>query len=306
MKSNTQTARNCIHCHKTKPISSFRKNANQRGGYTTACKDCLNATARKKRENSPGKIKERYLLDLENKGMALCQKCQKEKQKTEFYGRKGASKDVASRCKSCTREDAKQERRSDEYKNRLADLEELEKSGLRRCTKCQEAKDKECFAKSGKGEGKLHAVCRDCMRLYGQQWYQNNLEQKKQKNREWGENNKDKVAVLSHRWYEANKDKNRIKRSRRRALEEGADGSFTKEQFEALCNFYGPCCLRCGQVRSLTIDHVIPLTKGGNNKIENIQPICRSCNSSKRNHHNTDYRPDGGDFARRLASGQAA
>lgn len=43
----------------------------------------------------------------------------------------------------------------------------------------------------------------------------------------------------------------------------------------------GNKCLRCGNVNSLTIDHIIPISKDGLNKISNLQTLCRSCNSSK-------------------------
>ena len=69
----------------------------------------------------------------------------------------------------------------------------------------------------------------------------------------------------------------------------GAKGSHTTSQFNELCKFFGSMCLRCLKHEHLTEDHVIPLSKGGSDSIENIQPLCQSCNSIK-HVASTDYR----------------
>ncbi len=54
--------------------------------------------------------------------------------------------------------------------------------------------------------------------------------------------------------------------------------------------WYEHACLCCGRKGRLTFDHVIPLSKGGENTILNAQPLCRSCNCSKYTSI-IDYRP---------------
>lgn len=69
-----------------------------------------------------------------------------------------------------------------------------------------------------------------------------------------------------------------------RALKKGVDGSFTLIEWELLKKQYGHRCPICNRNEpniKLTIDHIIPLSRGGSNYIENIQPLCQSCNVKK-------------------------
>jgi hypothetical protein len=43
----------------------------------------------------------------------------------------------------------------------------------------------------------------------------------------------------------------------------------------------GFACLRCGARDDLTVDHIHPWSKGGTEELENLQTLCRSCNSRK-------------------------
>ena len=75
-----------------------------------------------------------------------------------------------------------------------------------------------------------------------------------------------------------------IYRRIRRNLENNAQGSHTFGEWELPKKQYGytcPCCEKSEPEIKLTEDHIIPLSKGGSDLIENIQPLCRSCNCKK-------------------------
>lgn len=42
-------------------------------------------------------------------------------------------------------------------------------------------------------------------------------------------------------------------------------------------------CKHCGSQENLSIDHIKPVTKGGTDDIENLQTLCKRCNSKKGN-----------------------
>ena len=63
-----------------------------------------------------------------------------------------------------------------------------------------------------------------------------------------------------------------------------AEGSHTYGEWELLKKQYRYICPSCGKKEpkiKLGEDHIIPLSKGGSNWIENIQPLCKNCNYKK-------------------------
>ncbi len=52
----------------------------------------------------------------------------------------------------------------------------------------------------------------------------------------------------------------------------------------------GDISIKTGEPIKVTADHVIPLALDGPNIIDNVQPLCVSCNCSKGARHTTDYR----------------
>lgn len=88
----------------------------------------------------------------------------------------------------------------------------------------------------------------------------------------------EKVREVDRKRYAAHREAELAAQHKRRA----AVGSFTGDELKAKFEEHGNKCVHCGTTeKRLEVDHITPLKKGGTNYIENIQPLCKSCNSSK-------------------------
>ncbi len=97
------------------------------------------------------------------------------------------------------------------------------------------------------------------------------------KKREW-------YAALNATYKRDHPEQVRMYSAVRTARKRHVGGDITTSQWREIKAKYNYTCLCCGRREPdirLSIDHVIPIVKGGTSNIDNIQPLCRSCNSSK-------------------------
>lgn len=86
---------------------------------------------------------------------------------------------------------------------------------------------------------------------------------------------------VGREWRKQNAERSRINVQRRRHRVRSSAGDFSKAEWDAIIRKQRGRCAECGKKRKLTIDHVVPVAKGGCNYAFNLQGLCRPCNTRK-------------------------
>lgn len=179
------------------------------------------------------------------------------------------------------------------------------------CSVCGQWESLDCYASATWLSDGLHSQCNKCRNRIVKERRDNNLERGRQVGRESYYRNKDARLVNVKEYRLANlekvrehdRERNKIRYElypeqraeyshARRARLRDAEGEFTAKEWKALCKKFNHTCLCCGKkCKKLSPDHVIPLSRGGSNSIDNIQPLCLTCNLSKAT-KTIDYRAE--------------
>lgn len=138
-------------------------------------------------------------------------------------------------------------------------------------------------------EGKRQRQCNTCRAVRVKESYRRHRERRLAEGRaRWAEN-PERYREYSRQWQQRNRERSnllsRVKKQRRRNA-----GTLTVADWKLVLDVYGHACLVCGK-DEVTIDHVIPVSKGGLNVISNVQPLCGFHNTSKGT-KTIDYRPE--------------
>lgn len=174
------------------------------------------------------------------------------------------------------------------------------------CIKCFITKGENEFAVDKARKGKRHPVCKNCKSTYDKLRYQEKKDLYIKKAAEWYSHNKEASVLISRRWRASNPEKARrvtreyakrnpelgASRTRRRRakINSAITERYTEVQLIAL---YGSSCHICktpidllaprktGKLNweiGLHVDHLVPISKGGNDTIKNVRPSHGLCN----------------------------
>jgi 5-methylcytosine-specific restriction endonuclease McrA len=144
------------------------------------------------------------------------------------------------------------------------------------CSRCGETKPLDAFAPRRNRPNGRQTWCRQCKSEVSREYWQKTHAARLETSRRW----RAEHPTYFRDWARANPDKILAKMQRRRARHKEAEGRASGEAIAARIAFYGGRCWMCGEDAD-TLDHVIPLARGGSNWPANLRPACRRCNRQK-------------------------
>ena len=148
-----------------------------------------------------------------------------------------------------------------------------------KCKACGEAYRLENAERIRASRAAYYQANKDKWKTLGQAARQADPEKFRQRSKAWREANPERYREQMRSWRERNRGKfNEL--SRRRDARKKGNGVYQVTKKELAAMLERPC-FYCGG-SSGTIDHVIPIARGGVHAVGNLVPACKSCNSSKK------------------------
>lgn len=198
------------------------------------------------------------------------------------------------------------------------------------CTKCKQSQPIEQFNRDKNRQDGRFPHCKSCNKASHAEHYKRNADSVKEKVSAYSKANPEKVAAYRTKWRSLNEEKNReyqrlwaqqyrknnplhhrkwktdpaklrewrannpdkviLQKQRRRMRELGVESFLvTSADIRRILN--SPCTY-CGSTKSIQVDHVIPLAKGGRHSVGNLAPACMTCNVHKSSKFITQWKLD--------------
>lgn len=153
----------------------------------------------------------------------------------------------------------------------------------KQCTKCGQVKDIPDFGKNSRHLDGLRSECKSCRKEYKNR-YRNTPEGHKkilESKRRYREKHKHDT-IYNYRHSEKGRQIHREQKKRRRHIKRGNGGSYNKKQWDGCLEYFDYKDAYTGLPMNIeSVDHIIPISKGGTSFIYNLVPCEMDVNSTK-------------------------
>lgn len=182
---------------------------------------------------------------------------------------------------------------------------------LRCCSKCKKTKLVEDFSVNNRSPDKRRSWCKECFnkqaKSYNKKYVDENHVHELERHRNYHDENRE---IINERARIRNSEdpvprRNSIHKRRLNKINQSPISSekIIFDDWQKLITKHNNSCAYCGTSdRKLTMDHVVPLSRGGLHSIENLLPACLSCNVSKGNRLLSELQNSGLLIEKRMAA----
>ena len=215
--------------------------------------------------------------------LKVCSKCKLELPFDMFYKNRTETGGYNTQCKGCFRETqavSKAKRKSNPIAPRMV--------GNKVCSQCIIEKPIIEFYPCYTAVDGREYRCKSCCKTNTADWLaRTDLQILSAVKQRWYEQNQE-ISIWRAKQYRiehpewAREANTRGSRKRRATKLSAPLNDLTTGEWKLLLDTFEHSCAYCGDSESkLTMDHVVPLSKGGSHTFTNIVPACKSCNSRK-------------------------
>lgn len=188
---------------------------------------------------------------------------------------------------------------------------------MKMCRLCLETKQMSCFYKNKANRDGYCTRCKPCMKVSAKKWADNNrdkvransvawlkahphyVELGRVRAHEWYWNNRARAIenrkksqseasmaaarARTKEWVKKNPDAAKLQWARSKAARRNCKvRDLSAAQWRAILEYFDNRCAYClGPLSIASIDHIDPVTRGGDHTAANVVPACASCNSKK-------------------------